>query len=99
MAKQKIDLEKFENLAGKLKLMKHPMRIAIIELLDERPMNVTEIYTHFQIFQASASHHLNILKNHGLITKRADGKSMMYSVRKNALKQMVECIEGLQLEK
>ena len=43
--KTKIDLEKLEAAASRLRAIGHPMRIAIIELLEQKPLNVTEIYT------------------------------------------------------
>ncbi len=93
MAKHKIDIEKLESAAGRLRAIAHPMRIAILGLLNEEPMNVTSIYTHLQIEQASASHHLNILKNKGLIASRRDGKNTFYSLKQAALMQIIECVD------
>ena len=59
-----LDLQKLEMAASRLRAMAHPMRIAIIELLtNNQKLTVTEIYDNLGIEQASASHHLNILKN------------------------------------
>ena len=58
----KLDIVKLEAAASKLRAMAHPMRIAIIELLNNnKKLNVTEIYESLRIEQAAASHHLNIL--------------------------------------
>ena len=93
MAKHKIDIEKLENAAGRLRAIAHPMRIAIIGLLDEKPMNVTSIYSHLQIEQASASHHLNILKSKGILASKRDGKNTFYYLKQAALMQIIECVE------
>jgi ArsR family transcriptional regulator, virulence genes transcriptional regulator len=59
----KLDPKKLEEAASKLRAIAHPMRIAIIGMLEKKEqMNVTEIYEALKIEQASASHHLNILK-------------------------------------
>ncbi|MCF8297271.1 MAG: metalloregulator ArsR/SmtB family transcription factor [Saprospiraceae bacterium] len=96
MAKHKIDIEKFEKVAGKLSSLAHPMRIAIIGLLDDNPMNVTSIYQNLQISQALTSIHLQILRENGFLSKRADGKSTVYSLKKNALLKILECADCLQ---
>ena len=75
MKKVTLDVEKLELAASKLRAMAHPMRIAIIDLLtDNVKLTVTEIYEHLNIEQASASHHLNILKNKGLLDSKGMGK-------------------------
>lgn len=91
--KSQLDLQKLETAASRLRAMAHPMRIAIIELLsDQEKFTVTEIYEHLGIEQASASHHLNILKNKGLLDSKRDGKMILYSLRMQALSNVIECI-------
>ena len=59
-----INIDKLDQAASKLRAISHPMRIAIIDLLsDGKQLSVTEIYESLDIEQATASHHLNILKN------------------------------------
>jgi DNA-binding transcriptional ArsR family regulator len=73
--------------------MAHPMRIAIIDLLtDNKKLTVTEIYENLNIEQASASHHLNILKNKGILESKRDGKMIHYSLKIVALTQVIDCI-------
>ena len=62
-----LQIEKLEMASSKLRAMAHPMRIAILELLQNgNKMSVTDIYKKLRIEQAAASHHLNILKNKGI---------------------------------
>ncbi|NOX84835.1 MAG: winged helix-turn-helix transcriptional regulator [Chlorobi bacterium] len=88
-----INLNKLESAAGKLRVISHPMRIAIIELLslNER-MSVTQIYEELDIEQATASHHLNILKNKGILLSHREGKKIFYSLKNRVLTDIVECI-------
>jgi DNA-binding transcriptional ArsR family regulator len=91
--KNTLDITKLELAASKLRAMAHPMRIAIIELLTEnKRMTVTEIYESLSLEQASASHHLNILKNKGLLDSKRNGKMIIYSLRTNALSNVIDCI-------
>lgn len=88
-----IDINKLELAASKLRAIAHPMRIAIIELLNKSPkLSVTEIYKNLKIEQASASHHLNILKNKGVLVSKREGKKIFYSLKNVSLTEIVECI-------
>lgn len=93
MAKIQLDSSKLELAASKLRAMAHPMRIAIIELLNaNQKMSVTQIYRKLKIEQASASHHLNILKNKGVLASRREGKKIFYSLKDNILTEVIDCI-------
>ncbi len=93
MTKAGLDPRKLEDAASKLRAMAHPMRIAIIGLLENNEqMNVTQIYETLGIEQASASHHLNILKNKGVLDSRRSGKNTFYFLKHEALSQMIECL-------
>lgn len=89
----KLDISRLEEAAAKLRALAHPMRVAIIELLDkEKELNVTSIYETLDIEQATASHHLNILKNKGVLSSRRDGKNTYYSIRPDSILQIIECV-------
>jgi DNA-binding transcriptional ArsR family regulator len=91
--KTNLDIQKLELAASKLRAMAHPMRIAIIELLTEnKKLTVTEIYERLSIEQASASHHLNILKGKGLLESKRDGKMILYSLKTSVLANVIDCI-------
>ena len=91
--KTTLDIQKLELAASKLRAMAHPMRIAIIDLLTEnKKLTVTEIYERLNIEQASASHHLNILKTKGLLESKRDGKMIFYSLKTNVLANVIDCI-------
>lgn len=93
MAKLVLDITKLEMAASKLRAIAHPMRIAIIDLLNENgKMSVTEIYSALDIEQASASHHLNILKNKGILVSKREGKKIFYSLKSVTLTEIIECI-------
>jgi DNA-binding transcriptional ArsR family regulator len=93
MAKTEIDIKKLEDAASRLRAIAHPMRIAIISLLDNNvKLNVTEIYAKLKIEQASASHHLNILKNKGVLSSKRAGKQTFYFLKNEALTSIIDCI-------
>jgi len=90
--KIKLDIEKLELAASKLRAIAHPMRIAIIDLLNEHELSVTEIYNRLNIEQASASHHLNILKSKGVLNSKRNGKKIFYSLKNQTLIEIIDCI-------
>ncbi len=93
MSKINLDIAKLENAASKLRAMAHPMRIAIIDMLNEvEMMSVTEIYERLEIEQASASHHLNILKNKGVLVSKRDGKKIFYALKSKTINQIIGCL-------
>lgn len=93
MKKLVLDINKLEMAAGRLRAIAHPMRIAIISLLDEHnKLSVTEIYTALDIEQASASHHLNILKTKGVLVSKREGKKILYSLKSQILSEIIDCI-------
>ena len=88
-----LDISKLELAASKLRAIAHPMRIAMIDLLhNNNKLSVTEIYSQLDIEQASASHHLNILKNKGVLISRREGKKIYYSLKNVVLTEIIECI-------
>ncbi len=91
---KKIDVNKFESVARKMKSLAHPMRIGIIELLEaNKEMNVTQIYEKLNIEQAAASLHLNLLRTHGVLNRRRSGKMTFYSLKTESLNQLIECVD------
>jgi len=93
MGKIQLQIEKLEQASSKLRAMAHPMRIAIIELLhNNQRMSVTEIYKKLKIEQAAASHHLNILKNKGVLISQREGKKIFYSLKSEMLTEIIDCL-------
>ena len=89
-----ININKLETAASKLRAISHPLRIAIIELLSNKEkLSVTEIYEALEIEQATASHHLNILKNKGILVSKREGKKIFYELQNIALTEIIECID------
>ncbi|MCS5663716.1 MAG: metalloregulator ArsR/SmtB family transcription factor [Flavobacteriales bacterium] len=83
--------------ASMLKVLGHPIRISIVELLEESPrMSVTEIFKALRIEQAIASHHLNTLKNKRVLSSERVGKNTYYSVSHVGLIAAVKSVRDCQ---
>ena len=57
------------------KALGDPTRRRILELLSEGEMSAGDIAAHFDMAKPSVSHHLNILKNAGLVTDERRGQN------------------------
>ncbi|OFX42470.1 MAG: transcriptional regulator [Bacteroidetes bacterium GWA2_30_7] len=90
-----INVEKLENAANMLKAMSHPVRIAILSMLEEgKKLSVTEIHEHLKIEQSAASHHLGILKDKGVLASKRDGKNTYYYLKHDSLSKIIDCISN-----
>lgn len=87
--------ENLEKAAGMLKAIAHPVRISIIECLEQgTKMTVTDIHRKLGIGQATASHHLGILRDKGVLIARREGKNIIYSLRHDTLKILLNCVKN-----
>ena len=94
MAKYVLDPRKLEDAASKFRAISHPMRIAIIQILEnEKELNVTQIHVRLEIDQAATSHHLNILKSKGVLDSRRIGKNTFYKLRPNIINSIKDCLD------
>lgn len=87
--------ENLEKAAGMMKAIAHPVRIGIIEKLEEGGrLSVTEIQKQLGIEQATASHHLGIMKDKGVLTARREGKNIYYSLKHETLSALLDCVRN-----
>ncbi|MFO8029993.1 MAG: metalloregulator ArsR/SmtB family transcription factor [Cyclonatronaceae bacterium] len=89
-----VGVQKLDHCASMLKAIAHPIRIAIIELLEKHEkLSVSEIHEQLGLEQAVASHHLGILKNKGVLVSYRDGKNMLYELRHRQITKIIEIME------
>lgn len=85
--------EQVEKAANMMKAISHPMRLAILGHLGEgKQLTVTEIHNLLKIEQSTASHHLGILKDKGVLASKREGKNTFYYLKKENLSKLVICI-------
>ena len=63
-------------------------RQAILQLLIEGEQCVSDLVEHFDMSQPTISHHLSILKNLGLVSRRKEGKHVYYGINQD---NVIEC--------
>ena len=67
-------------------------RQRILELLKKKDMAVNELAKNFSITLPSLSHHLNILKQAGLVVSRRNGQEIIYSLNLSVFEEVSKTI-------
>ncbi len=65
--------------AGMLRVLGHPVRLKLIELIAQRPYTVTELQRLLGQPHNAISQHLNKLKAHDLVHSQRSGRYVRYS--------------------
>lgn len=87
--------ESLEKAANMLKAIAHPVRISIVGcLVDGKMRTVTEIHMQLGIEQSTASHHLGILKDKGVLASKREGKNTRYYLRHENLRTVLNCVSN-----
>ncbi len=86
--------DKYKNLAEMLKIIAHPCRLRIIELLRKGEMRVTQVQEQVHCKQSVTSQHLNKMKNKGVLKARRNGNSIFYSIANFEVLNVLKCLEN-----
>src|SRR5205814_2198727 len=70
-------------------------RLEIVRLLSHGERCVCELMGSLDAAQSRLSFHLKTLKDAGLVTDRREGRWMYYTHNRDALNEMVECLQGV----
>jgi ArsR family transcriptional regulator len=72
-----------------------PNRILILYALHEKPTNVSDLAAALNISQPTASRHLNILRERGLVAAQRDGQSVIYSLLDERVIQALDLLRSV----
>ncbi len=78
-----------------LRVMGEPSRFKILRYLTEAPRNVSEIVRALGMGQSLVSHHLKVLKEHGLLEANRQGPFVRYRVTHLEVKEIFLLAETL----
>jgi DNA-binding transcriptional ArsR family regulator len=77
------------------RVLGHPIRVRILELLREGERNVGELETALQLDSGSVSQHLGALRKQGILESRRAGTSVYYRVKDPRMFQLLEVARQL----
>ena len=92
MKKKPIDIKLIKRAAKTLKVIAHPCRLRIVELLVEGEKSVTDLICSVKSCQVSISKHLAVLKKEGVVSSRSEGSFRFYSVKNLNVINILGCI-------
>jgi ArsR family transcriptional regulator, arsenate/arsenite/antimonite-responsive transcriptional repressor len=81
------------------KALNDPTRREILELLKEKDLTAGEIADKFSISKPSISHHLDLLRQAGLVVSVKEGQFIYYSLNTTVMDEMLKWIISLQTPK
>jgi DNA-binding transcriptional ArsR family regulator len=77
-----------------LRVLGHPIRLRIVDMLTHGEHTVTEIAEACDIKHAHACEHLRLMRGHGLLTGERRGSSVYYSIAAPELTGLIGCIRA-----
>jgi len=87
-----IPMEILEKAADVMRVLAHPHRLRICELLADGDVSVGELAERMGLGQNVVSQHLMILRSHGILDRRREGKAVYYCVVHPGAGWMLSCI-------
>ncbi len=83
-----------EMIAARLRVIGDPSRIRILDQLRDGELSVTALADRLGTSQQNVSKHLGILHQAGIVSRRKDGTSALYSVADASVYELCEQICG-----
>ncbi|MDG1571732.1 autorepressor SdpR family transcription factor [Robiginitalea sp. M366] len=80
------------------KALSDPTRRKILQLLKAQELTAGDIAGHFSISKPSISHHLDLLKQAGLVSVRRDGQYLFYAINTSLLEDLMQWVLDLKNE-
>ncbi len=94
---EKIELERMSDdylrrAADTLKVMAHPVRLRVVEILSQGRFSVGEIAELCKLPHNQACEHLRLMKGHGLLDSEREGRTVYYKIVAPQLTSLLTCI-------
>jgi DNA-binding transcriptional ArsR family regulator len=83
-----------QRVAHTLKAVAHPVRLRIIELLEDREMCVSELIDALGTKPAITSQQLGLMRDRGILECRRDGNFVYYRVSNPNVVRVIACIRN-----
>ena len=84
--------EQLQRAAETLRVVSHPARLRIVEVLVDGERSVTEIQDALGITQSQTSQHLSNMRVRGVLKCRKDGNMVYYSIANPDVVKVIHCI-------
>ena len=82
----------FERQAQIAKALAHPLRMAVIDFLQDGEKCVCDIAEHLGAERSNVSRHLSVMVNAGVLSCRKDGLKVFYTLRIPCVADFLSCV-------
>lgn len=86
-------LEKFKSAAECLKVLAHPVRLQMLEVMLNHQLSVGEIAKICQVRPHVASEHLRLMQRCGFLKSEKKSRTVYYEICEPYLKDILNCIQ------
>lgn len=87
-----VDFDKLDGAAECLKVMAHPVRLRIVNILMQGEFAVHEIAELCETSANQTCEHLRLLRGQGLLSSERRGRTVYYKILSPRLPALLECI-------
>jgi DNA-binding transcriptional ArsR family regulator len=87
------DPKTFRQAGACLRILAHPIRLQLVELLLQDRFTVGELAEECELLPHVTSEHLRKLETCGLLTKQKDGRNTYYRSAQDCVGQIMDCIQ------
>ncbi|MFP4144545.1 MAG: ArsR/SmtB family transcription factor [Phycisphaeraceae bacterium] len=87
-----IQMEVLEQAADVLRVLAHPHRLRIVELLEGQRLSVGQLAERLELAPAAVSQHLGHMKAHGILAVEREGRAAYYQVANLNAHNVIRCI-------
>jgi DNA-binding transcriptional ArsR family regulator len=92
MEKNKLLQEKLSQVARKLKVCGHPIRVRLLCAIENKEPCVSDLSACLDESQPVVSQHLAVLKREGIVTSKVKGNRRIYSVSDSFIKGVIRSL-------
>ena len=89
-----LPMEILQDAAECLRVLAHPVRLRVVDLLMQGEFTVGEIAEVCGVQPHQTSEHLRLLKGHGLLDSERRGRSVFYKIADPRLPGLLNCIRS-----
>ncbi|MEV1177409.1 metalloregulator ArsR/SmtB family transcription factor [Nonomuraea sp. NPDC049784] len=89
----------YEAKAELFRLLGHPVRIRVLELLQDGPMSVRELLAAIEVEPTGLSQHLAVLRRSSMVTAQREGATVVYALAGGRVAGLLRAARELLSEK
>jgi len=91
---QKMSTEAVSVVAARFKVLSEPLRLHILQYLENGESSVTSVTKAVDSTQPNVSKHLKMLQDEGLVAKRQDGNTVYYRIADETVFELCDVVCG-----